>query len=168
MPRWRTSAALLASRAVFSLTACLLGGDCGGARRAPPLADAFARSYGARVADAFPSGQRAGVAACIGQALANGIPLGDQFLIYDQLTAGQTTPQSQAAMQRWLAGPVVTGPQPKAYNQSGGTGGDPAAARIEGNVTQFCAAYKDRLMKAGYIAGISGQGGPGGGYAHGK
>jgi hypothetical protein len=164
----RTLAPAAFGLALITLTACQQGGHHGGARPAPDLAGAFARTYGARVADAFPAAQRAAVASCIGQALANGIPLGDQFLIYDQITAGQTTPQSEAAMKRWLAGPVITGPQPKAYNQSGGTGGDPAAARIEGNVTQFCAAYRDRLMKAGYIAGISGQGGPSGGYSHGK
>jgi hypothetical protein len=165
MARSITTATLCA--ALFALAACQQGSH-GGSRAAPPLAAAFAEAYGARVAESFPADQRRDVALCIGQAMATGIPLNDQFLIYDQLDTGQSTPESQAAMKRWIGGPVVNGPQRSSYKGSGGPGGDPAAARIDGNIQQFCAAYKDRLMKAGYISGLSGGGGPGGGYSHGK
>ncbi|GAB2176900.1 hypothetical protein [Dongia sp. agr-C8] len=164
----RTVAAAALLGAALALAACQQGGGHGGGpRAAPDLAGAFARTYGAQVADAFPEGQRADVARCIGQAMASGIPLNDQFLIYDQLDTGRATPASRAAMQRWIGGAVATGPIRSSFTQSGGPGGDPAAARIDGNIQQFCAQYRDRLMKAGYIGAPPG-GGPGGGFSKGK
>jgi len=172
MPRTLVAATL--GLALMTLTACQQGGGHGGggARPAPPLADAFARTYGTRVANAFPSDQRAAVAQCVGQAMANGIPLNDQFLIYDALESGQSTSASQAALQRWVGGPVLHGPIMGGYNKKhtyadGTEIGGSASARIESNLQQTCALYKDRLMKAGYLAAPSG-GGANGGYSKGK
>jgi hypothetical protein len=164
---------LLACLASLALAACQQGGHGGGARPAPPLADAFARTYGARVAEALPSTQRAGVAECVGRAMATGIPLNDQFLIYDAIESGRETAGSQAALRRWVDGTVLHGPMRGGYNNkrtyADGTTvtGNPASERIEGNLQQACAAYKDRLMKAGYLAAPSG-GAPSGGYSKGK
>jgi len=192
MSRILTTATLLALG--LALGACQQQGgkSTGGSRAAPDLAGAFARSYGARVAESFPAAQRDGVARCIGQALAYGVPLEDQFLIYDQLKSGKKTPQSQAAMARWLGGPVVHGPVKTSFknNNTGGfknnnnanpapaprlsfadgtavPAADVVAARIDGHIQQFCAPYKDRLMKAGYVSGVAGGGGPGGGFSTG-
>jgi hypothetical protein len=173
MSRTRILATASLGLALLTLTACQQGGHhAGGARPAPDLAGAFARTYGAQVADAFPADQRAGVAHCIGQAMATGIPLNDQFLIYDQIDTGRSTAASQAALQRWVGGTVLHGPLRGGFNNKSryadGTTvtGDPAAERIEGNIQQFCGPYKDRLMKAGYIGAVSG--GASGGFSTGK
>jgi hypothetical protein len=162
--------------ALLTLTACQQGhggGGGSGARPAPDLVGAFARTYGARVAEAFPAAQRAGVAQCVGRAMATGIPLKDQFLIYDAIESGQSTSASQTALHRWVGGPVLHGPMRGGYSNkltyADGTTvtGDPATERIEGNLQQTCAPYKDRLMKSGYLAAPSG-GAPSGGYSKGK
>ena len=171
MPRTLATASL--GLALFTLTACQQGGHhTGGVRPAPDLAGAFTRTYGAQVADAFPADQRAGIAHCIGQAMASGIPLNDQFLIYDQIDTGQTTAASKAALQRWVGGTVVHGPMQGGFSNKSryadGTTmtGDPAAERIEGNIQQFCGPYRDRLKRAGYIGVVSGS--TPGGFSTGK
>jgi hypothetical protein len=174
MRRILTAASL--ALACLTLTACQQGGghhDGGAARPAPDLVGAFARTYGARVAEAFPAAQRAGVAQCVGRALATGIPLNDQFLIYDAIESGQPTAASKTALLRWVDGPVLHGPMRGGYSNKltyadGSTvTGNPATERIEGNLQQACAPYKDRLMKTGYLAAPSG-GAPSGGYSKGK
>jgi hypothetical protein len=171
---FRTLAAASLGLALLALAACQQGGHhTGGARPAPDLAGAFARSYGARVADAFPADQRAGIAHCVGQAMATGIPLNDQFLIYDAIDTGRSTAASQAALQRWVGGTVLHGPLRGGFSNklryADGTTvtGDPAARRMEGNLQQYCGPYKDRLLKAGYLAAPYG-GAAGGGFSKGN
>jgi hypothetical protein len=172
----RTLSTAVLGLALLALAACQQGGqgnNSGGSRGTPDLAGAFTRTYGAKVANAFPAAQRAALSRCIGQSLANGIPLNDQILIFDHIDAGKKTAASQAAMTRWLGGPLVHGPvlntgvsssvgagaRPVYADGSAATPGSPAVVRIERNVQQFCATYKDRLMKAGYISGVRGEGG---------
>jgi hypothetical protein len=172
VPRTLITASL--GLALLALTACQQGGHhTSGARPAPDLAGAFTRTYGAQVADAFPADQRAGIAHCVGQAMATGIPLNDQFLIYDAIDSGRSTSASQAALQRWVGGTVLHGPLRGGFNNklryADGTTvtGGPAAERIEGNLQQYCGPYKDRLKRAGYLGAPYG-GASGGGFSNGN